>query len=822
LAKLFGLFVEVIIPLALPKNYTWRVPESLKPQIAPGKRVEVLLGKTKRYAGIIKTILEQAPENVIPKDIVQVLDDEPILHPVQLAFWSWLAKYYICTEGEVMQAAVPANLKLSSEGILCWNETASLPDPLLLSEHEYILAEALEIKKTLRIAEVQQLLDITDVYRVIKKLIEKDYCFIWEELKQKYQPKTIQYIDLHPQYQSEAAQEKLLNDWGSAAPKQMEVFLALLHLQHTEGVAAVSRAALLEKSGASAAQLKALVNKGILVTRQQSTSRISSPSKILEIPFTLTPIQQEAFHSIESEFTKKSVCLLHGVTASGKTEIYTQLAIGCLQKGEQVLYMLPEIALTAQMIRRLQKSLGGYVLVYHSKFNANERVEIWNRVKSGEPLVILGARSALLLPFQQLKLIICDEEHDASYKQQEPAPRYHARDAAIWLATQFSAKVLLGSATPSLESYFNAIEKKYGLVQLLERYNNWTLPVIDIVEFAKQGKVSGIQRIITPALQVQMREALQQKKQVILFQNRRGYAPYQICTTCGWIPTCNQCNVSLTYHKFKNQLSCHYCGKQYPIVQTCAACGLHDFNKKNFGTEKVEELVNELFPEARVARMDYDSVKGKYEHDTLIKLFEQRQIDIMIGTQMVVKGLHFDEVSLVGIIDGDGLLQFADFRVNERAFQLMEQVSGRAGRKEGGGKVILQIHQRYHPVIDWVKQHDYAGFYTFEIDKRKQFGYPPYTRLIKLICKHKEDALAADACLALQQAIIKTGCWISAPSQPPVNRVRNQFIWELLLKLPKNQAQIQQIKVAIQQSIVAVQTHAHFRSVRIFADVDPM
>jgi primosomal protein N' (replication factor Y) len=535
-------------------------------------------------------------------------------------------------------------------------------------------------------------------------------------------------------------------------------------------------------------------------------------------------VQQTAMSSIEAGFEKTPVCLLHGVTASGKTEIYTTLAAPVLHRGAQVLFMLPEIALTAQIIRRLQKSLGGYVWVYHSKFSANERVEIWNRVKSGEPIVVLGARSALLLPFQNLQLIICDEEHDASYKQQEPAPRYHARDAAIYLAHQSNAKVLLGSATPSMESYYNAQQKKYSLITLSERYNNWALPAIEIIDHKTQAAQVPAQRIITPALQEQIQLALANKQQVILFQNRRGYSPYQICNTCGWIPTCHQCNVSLTYHKFKHQLSCHYCGTQYPVVQTCAACGMHDFNKKNFGTEKVEELVNELFPEARVARMDFDSVKGKYEHDTLIKLFEQHQIDILIGTQMVVKGLHFDEVSLVGIIDADGLMQFADFRVNERAFQLMEQVSGRAGRKEGGGKVLIQVNQLHHPIIGWVQAHDYTGFYDFEVEKRKQFGYPPFTRLIKLVCKHKEDAIAADAALALQQTLEKkVGCWISAPAQPPVNRVRNQYIWELLIKLPKASAQTQRVKQAIQESITAVQqSKSHFRSVRIFADVDPV
>lgn len=814
------MLVEVIIPLALRKNYTWSVPAALERSIVPGIRVEVTLGKSKHYAGIVKRTIQEIPEGFIPKDIVQVLDDEPIVSALQLQWWEWMASYYLCTEGEVMQAAIPANLKMSSESILCWNEMAPAPDTSL-SEQEYLLAEALELRKSLKIAEIQELLDITNVYRVIRQLIDKDYAFIWEEMKEKYQPKQVAYILLHPSYRSESTLEHLLNNWGKAGPKQLELLLAFIHLQQTEGE--VTRTDLLEKSGASSAQLKALLDKGILLQEKRNEDRIPAGPKNISLPFILSSAQQSALQQIHTVWQENNVCLLHGVTSSGKTEIYTSLIPSLLEQGKQILYMLPEIALTAQIIRRLQRSLGGYVCVYHSRFNANERVEIWNRVKSGEPIVVLGARSALMLPFHQLDLIICDEEHDASYKQQDPAPRYHARDAAIYLAQLCGARVLLGSATPSLESYTNSIQNKYGLVTLTERYNQVELPPIQIIDNHKTEKSTPEDRIITPALQAAITNKLAKNEQVILFQNRRGYDPYQICQTCGWIPGCRDCNVSLTFHKFKHRLICHYCGQQYAPVTVCNVCGMHDFSRRNFGTEKIEEIITGLFPQARVARMDQDAVKGKHQHNNLIQQFEQHELDILIGTQMVVKGLHFDKVNLVGILDADALLQFADFRVNERAFQLIEQVSGRAGRTAGEGLVLVQAGQIHHPVLSYAQQHDYVGFYRDELPKRKEFGYPPFTRLIRFYCKHREDNLAGEAARHLHSILHQLpGCRILDPAQPPVNRVRNQYIWELLLKIPREGIALGKIKHSINQAMLSVQSNPSFSRVRIYADVDPV
>ncbi len=813
------MFVEVIIPLALPKNYTWAVPEQMQAAVQPGIRVEVILGKNKRYAGIIKKILAAKPEAFQPKDILNILDTEPLLYTQQLKLWEWIAQYYMCSEGEVMQAAIPSNLKLSSESILIWNEERSY-DFSDLSDTEYIIAEALEIKKELRLHEVQQLIDSSNTYPVIKKLIEKGVCHVWEELKDKYKEKTETYITLNTVYHDEDKLADLLNNW-SKAPKQMELLLAYLHLVKTEGE--VTQLLLLKKSNATAAQLKGLCDKGILLSEKRAVDRIRTLPKNIQIDFTLSDVQEKALQQIKHGFTEKSVCLLHGVTASGKTEIYSKLIEEVIKDGKQVLYMLPEIALTSQIIRRLQKHFGGYIAIYHSKFNPNERVEIWNKVKSGETKVVLGARSSLFLPFKELGLIIADEEHDASYKQQEPAPRYHARDTAIYYASLFKAHVLLGSATPSIESYYNCEQQKYSLVKLEERFGQVELPQINIIDIKKvphkeKGKIA-----LTPALISSIETSLQQKKQVILFQNRRGYSPYLICNTCGWIPQCQHCDVTLTYHKAKNKLSCHYCGTAYPVINTCAACGSHDFTQKNFGTEKIEELVAEAFPAARIARMDYDSIKGKHDHDALIKLFEQQRVDILVGTQMVVKGLDFEHVNLVGIVDADGILNFTDFRVNERAFQLMEQVSGRAGRKDGKGTVQIQVSNIHHPVLQFVKEHNYTNLYLFEIGNRKQFDYPPFTRLIQVVFKHKEKHIAEEAANIMMQGLkINFAAQTNGPAQPVVDRVRNQYLWEILIKLPKDAKRINQCKREIQQQTIIIQTNKRYRSVTILPDVDPV
>ena len=804
----------IILPLALPQVYTYSLPAHLLQRALQGCRVEVVFGKNKKYAGVIKSIVTKKPE-YNTKAILNVLDDSPLLYPQQLKLWEWMSQYYMCTEGEVMAAALPANFKLSSETILIYNEEIG-EDFSNLGNEEFLVAEALLIKKQLQFTEVQQLLDATHVYPVIKKLIDKNVCFIWEELSERYKIKKENYVLLHPQYQGEEALSKVLNEW-KGAPKQMELLLAFLHLQKTEGD--VIQAALLKKSGATAAQLKGLAEKNMLIIEKRSVDRIPTLPKDVHINFVLSAKQEECLALVRESFIDKNVCLLHGVTGSGKTLLYIKLIEAEFKKGKQVLYLLPEIALTAQLIRRLQIHFGGNITIYHSKFNNQERIELWNKIRTGEVKIVLGARSALLLPFKELGLIIVDEEHDSSYKQQDPAPRYNARDAAIYYASLFGAKVLLGSATPSVESYYNAKQHKYGFVFLDERYGGIELPAIEIVntrQVAQKGKV-----MISPQLNEAIQVALDADKQVILFQNRRGYNPYLICSTCGYIPQCTHCDVSLTLHKYSNKLHCHYCGSTYPKLVTCPACGTNTWLEKNFGTEKIEEQLEEDFAKYKIARMDVDSVRGKTAHDNLIQSFENRRIDILVGTQMVVKGLDFDHVSLVGILDADGLLSFADFRVNERAFQLMEQVSGRAGRKHSQGKVLIQALNVKHPVLELVQQHDYEKFYRYEIENRKEFFYPPFSRIVMLTLKHRDKDIvtgAAEKLVSMLRQDLKD--YVVGPAAPIIGRVRNQYLMEIMLKLPKEPGMSMSYKKVIRNHINLMQSEKYFKSVNVIADVD--
>jgi len=812
------LYAEIIIPLALPKNYTWSVPDHLLPKVEVGCRVEVSL-KNKKYAGIVRTLHREAPEAFHPKPIEGIIDTQPIVHPAQLALWAWMAEYYMCSEGEVMAASLPAHFKLSSESVLLFNEAYG-EDFSDLDNDEYIVAEGLLIRKELRMGEVQQLLDVTHVYPVVKSLIDKKVCFVWEALQETYKARQEKYVILNPEYEDEDRLADLMNNW-TKGPKQLELLLSYLFLIKKDG--AVTQRELLHKSGASAAQLKGLAEKKVLFIEQRQVDRLQYLPKTIQLDFTLSPAQQKALEEVSHHFTEKPVCLLHGVTSSGKTQVYIKLMEACLREGKQVLYLLPEIALTAQIIRRLQKHFGGNIAVYHSKFNQNERVEIWNKVKEGEIKVILGARSSLLLPFRDLGLVIVDEEHDSSFKQQEPAPRYHARDTAIYYAHLHSAKVLLGSATPSIESYFNAVQGKYGLVRLEERYGGVDMPVIQLVDTRKIVREEKGKVLLSPVLQEAITATIAKGKQVILFQNRRGYTPYQVCTHCGWIPECRNCAVTLTYHKAAHKWQCHYCGTLYPVLYTCPACGSHDFVQKSFGTERIEELLNETFPEAKVARMDLDTVKGKTAHEQLIRLFEERRVDILVGTQMVVKGLDFEHVDLVGILDADSMLHFADFRVHERAFQLMEQVSGRAGRKADTGTVMIQVIDTRHPVLQFVQAHDYRALYDFEIETRKLFFYPPFSRLIRLTFRHKlEESVMSGAEMFAGYLRSEFGSYLTGPAAPVVKRVRNQFLMELLIKLPKDGHAINRCKQTIRSAEALLHADKRYKSLSIIPDVDPV
>jgi primosomal protein N' (replication factor Y) len=808
-------WVEVILPLALPLNLTYQLPVDLIDRVQLGSRVEVEMGKQKRYTGIVRAIIHQAPDHPT-KPVLSVLDDAPLLYTHQLRFWEWMSQYYLCSMGEVMSTALPAHFRLNSETHFQYNEEFG-DDFSMLDDDAYLLAEALLLKKQLTLNEVHSILQKKTVYPVIRSLIDHQVCFVWENLQEKYRPKKETYVRFHPDFDPQHALEPLLNKW-KGAPKQMELLLAFLHLSQRKQE--VLQSELLQKAGANSTALKGLSEKRVLLIEKRSVNRLPAvPEKFEPLPV-LSSMQQTALDQVYNLFEQKEVVLLHGVTGSGKTMLYLQLIAEQIKQGNQVLYLLPEIALTSQIIRRLQEYFGGHVAVYHSRFNDQERVELWNSVRRNEVKVLLSARSGLFLPFSKLGLVIVDEEHDTSYKQQDPAPRYHARDAAIFYASLFSAKVLLGSATPSVESYYNAHHGKYGLVPLIERFGGMEMPRIETVSNRTVEKKQRI--IIAPELQQAITQALEQKQQVILFQNRRGYHPYMICSTCSHIPQCKHCDVSLTLHKYSNKLHCHYCGSTYPKLIACHACGNTSWDEKNFGTERIEEELIGMFPEAKIARMDIDSVKGKFAHEALIQQFEQQKIDILVGTQMVVKGLDFEHVKVVGILDADGLLNFADFRVHERAFQLMEQVSGRAGRKGEQGLVILQSSREQHPIISFVRQHDYAAFFQQEIRDRETFFYPPFCRMIRLSIQHKDreiTQLAADALAASLRIDFREQ--VSGPAEPVIPRLRNTYRMELLFRIQRNQSNTA-VKKAITHHIQLLLSTQRFKSIRIIADVDPI
>lgn len=809
-------YADILLPLALPKAYTYAVPIEWQDLVKPGCRAEVVFGKNKRYAGLILSLSAVKPDYAT-KPLAALLDEEPVVTELQLALWKWMACYYLCTEGEVMAAALPSFFKLSSETLIVEHPEA-VPDSQLLDDQEYLLAEALHIRKQLRLSEIQQILDQRTVYPVVRRLLEKGGCLIHEQLQERYKPRKEYFVSLRVTYQDEQALSELMNQW-KGAPRQLDLLMSFWQL--SRGRDEVPRTELLQASGATTVQLNALVDKQILAVEHRRVDRLPRMAPHIRIDFRLSDLQREALQAIHASFAERPVCLLHGVTGSGKTEIYIELMRPYVEAGRQVLFLLPEIALTAQIIRRLQHHLGGHVAVYHSKFSDAERVEIWNRVRRKEVTVVLGPRSALLLPFADLGLIIVDEEHDTSYKQQDPAPRYHARDTALYYASRCGAQVLLGSATPSLESYQHASTGKYGLVTLPERYGGMALPEIEVVRPLDE---SGRKRLmISDTLQADMIRVLQEGRQVILFQNRRGYDPYRMCGACGHIPQCLQCDVSLTLHKSSGRLHCHYCGSVYPNPLQCEACGSVAWTERNFGTEKIEEQLAERCAGYRVARMDVDSVRGKNAHDTLIREFEARQLEVLVGTQMVVKGLDFGHVSLVGILDADGLLGFSDFRVNERAFQLMEQVSGRAGRKDIPGKVVIQTLRPGHPVIEWVRRHDYAAFFEHEREARRQFRYPPFCRLVKLTFRHRDREKAEAAAHRIAEALrAESGHEVIGPAVPVIPRLRNLYQMELLLKVDIQPRMGERSKNLVRHHIFTLQADKILRSVVVITDVDPL
>ncbi|PYF76591.1 replication restart helicase PriA [Pedobacter nutrimenti] len=811
------LFIEVILPLSLAKNYIYRIPFDLNDQIAVGKRVIVQFGKNKIYTALIKSISTKAPELYEAKYIIDVVDQVPVVNGMQLEFWNWMTEYYICNEGDVMSAALPAGLKLTSETIIILREDDQ-QDLSDLGEKEMVLMDALAQKKRLSIDDIAKLLGQKTVFPIIKLLINRELVYIAEEVVEKYKPLLKSFISLNPFYNEQDNLKELFSVL-ERAPKQMDALLAYLTL--SKQTAQLSKQELMEYSNCGPAAIKAMIDKEIFVQKKRPVSRLNDQNDEDILNFKLSETQENALQQVKKELEQKEVVLLHGVTAAGKTQIYIRLIEEALANGGQALFLLPEIALTTQIVERIKQYFGDAIGVYHSKFNDFERVEIWNKVLNGTYKIILGARSAIFLPFNDLKFIIVDEEHESSYKQQDPAPRYQARDAAVYLAHQHKSKIVLGSATPSIESYYNAQNGKYGLVSLTGRFGGVQLPLHEVVSISEQTKKKKMISYFSSVLIDDIATSLEQKEQVILFQNRRGYATIMICATCGYTPKCVNCDVSLTYHKSSGKLHCHYCGYHENSLKICPACGSVHIEQKGFGTERVEEELSLIFPEARIARLDVDSTRTKNSLQKIIADFQEKKTDILIGTQMVAKGLDFDHVTLIGVINADTLLNFPDFRAFERSFQLLTQVSGRAGRREKQGKVCIQAYDDDHRIIKQVVENDYIGMYNDEIEERRQFNYPPFSRLIFITLKHK-DANVLNAASHHFAHVLRSrlGPRVLGPEQPLVSRVRSYYIRQIIIKSDRHTA-IPKVKALLKTEITTFNAEKTFKGVIIQLDVDP-
>ncbi len=871
------LFVDVIVPLAVPQKYTYRVPVELNDEVDLGKRVLVQFGKSKFYSAIVSKVHDKAPTEYVAKYIDSVIDDKPIVLEKQLTFWDWMSYYYMCGPGEVMNAALPSALKLSSVANIQLNPEFNFEesDHSAFSDKEHLIIDALHHNDTLSFEDVSKILKIKSIHKTVNDLIKKGAIVVYEEVKDKYKPKLLSFVKLNAEYKNETKLKELLDKLETKAFKQAEALLLFLHLAKTnkrdpdkgpsdrQDDSASSNSDNWVPKGeitkkCDAAAINSLVKKGIFTEEKFEIGRLQFTNSETHKK-NLTKEQKVAYTEIKTAFEKHSVNLLHGVTGSGKTEIYAKLIEETITNGQQVLFLLPEIALTTQLITRMRTYFGDKVGVYHSKFSENERVEIWNNVlnNTGENTysIVMGARSALFLPYANLGLIIIDEEHDYSYKQHDPAPRYHARDAAIYLSTLHNAKVLLGSATPSLETYQNASTGKYGLIELNKRFTDGAAneTVICDIKQSEHGVTSATlshqdenatekdrwlseaettsmssvpersrrHSILTHPLHEAIKTALKNKEQIILFQNRRGFAPYTECASCGWIPHCTQCDVSLIYHKHSNKLTCHYCGYTIPPPSACAACGHNDLRYKGMGTEKIEEEIEILFPEAKIARMDLDTTRSKYAYKQIIDDFEEQNIDILIGTQMVTKGLDFDHVSVVGILNADSLFSFPDFRSHERGYQLITQVSGRAGRKHKQGKVFIQTLQPQHPVIQYVINDDLKLFYNNQLQERKQYHYPPYSRLIQLSVVAKDVNLVNNMSEELAKRLRGTfGKDLLGPQFPLVSKIKNNYYKRIILKIDKSLGP-QNVRHILNTEINNLHQNYRDENFRVQVDVDP-
>ncbi|MBS1525270.1 MAG: primosomal protein N' [Bacteroidetes bacterium] len=814
------LFVDVILPLAIAKNYTYRVPFQLNSDVAVGKRVVVQFGKSKLYTAVIASIGNKPPEKYEAKYLLDILDEKPVINENQLPFWQWIADYYMCNLGEVMSAALPSALKLASETRIELNKDFAF-DRSALHDKEFLIAEALEIQPRLTVGDIVKLLGQKTVMPILKSMFEKNIINISEEVSEKYKPRKKTFITLNREYQNQDSLKELFAILEKRAPKQADAVLAYIKLARTQKD--ISKIELIEASGAGDASIKSLIEKEVFVAEERNVSRLYFDEDEFNDNFQLNESQQNALTEIKHQFSDKDVVLLHGVTSSGKTQVYIRLIEEVISSGKQVLYLLPEIALTTHIIERLRQYFGSSIGVYHSKFNDNERVEVWQKVLNHDYKVVLGARSSVFLPFADLGLIIVDEEHETSYKQFDPAPRYNARDAAIYLAGMYHGKTLLGSATPSFESYYNARTHKYGLTEMAERFGGVELPVTEVVSIIEETKKKTMQSHFTSVLMDDIKDALANKEQVILFQNRRGYAPVLICKVCAYTPKCVNCDVSLTYHKSSGMLHCHYCGYKEDAPAICPACGSTHMEYKGFGTEKIEDELSMLLPEARIARMDLDTTRSRNSLQNILNDLEEKKIDILVGTQMVAKGLDFSDVTVIGIINADSLLKYPDYRANERSFQMLAQVSGRAGRRGKQGKVVIQTYDPNHRVIKQVIENNYLDLYMTEMEERRSFHYPPFYRIINLDIKHKNPDILNNQAEYLAAELRKNfGDRVIGPEFPLISRIRNYFIKSIMLKFERDVVSVAKAKNLIRDIITQFQTTKLSKGSVIQVDVDPI
>ena len=819
------MFADVILPLPLHSKFTYRVAPGFEPNMKVGIRVVVQFGARKFFSALVYRLHADPPEGDFDlKEIEAILDQEPIVNQAQIIAWEWVASYYCCSLGEVYKAALPSALKLESQSNVVFNPNFEITGDL--NGEETALLLMLQGKGQANVREINQFLGKKSSYATLKILLEKNAILMEEKLKESYKPKTVSMIRLSNDISSHEAIEQAMERIKKARKQTelLEYFLSATTFNQ-EPKTSLPKKDLLEHAGVSDAVLKGLIEKEILVSETVEIGRLEMNHSADQYLFKLNDVQTKAFAELKQAFQSNRPVLLHGVTSSGKTEIYIKLIEEVLAEGKQVLYLVPEIGLTSQLISRLKRAFGDRAGIYHSKFNDAERVEIWFNVlhdKKDAYQVVVGARSAVFLPFKKLGLIIVDEEHENSYKQFDPAPRYNARDLAVVLGQIHKAPVLLGTATPSFESYYNVKLDKYALVELKERYQGIEMPEIVVADIRKATRQRQMKSLLTPSLYEEVKLALENKEQVILFQNRRGFAPYVQCKSCGWIPKCMNCDVSLTYHKFRSGLVCHYCGHTSSLPANCGECQSDDIQTKGFGTEQIEEELSLLFPAATVARMDLDTTRAKRSFEQMIYKFENRQIDILVGTQMVTKGLDFDHVRVVGILNADQLLNYPDFRSFERSFQLMAQVSGRAGRKGKRGKVVIQTWKASHDVLQEVVDNNFIQLFNRQMHERKLFRYPPYFRLIKLVVKHKNRDrldLGANQLAALLRSQFRNQ--VLGPEYPVVGRIQNWYQKEIWLKLNKNKA-LAQSKQTLVEAMEQVKSLPNNAGLVIYADVDPM